>query len=217
MKTPILLLAAGLLSLGTAQADTIYFDVTVTNVTRGQAFTPLIVATHKSSIAFFEAGAEASPELAAIAEGGDTSSLAALLASVPDQVFGIGFGTGLIGPGGSETVRVAAKSGFGRVSVAGMLLPTNDTFMSVNSALLPRGNKATSVAAIAYDAGSEPNDEDCANIPGGADCAGQGGSPDAGGEGSVHVSAGIHGIGSLAPSAYDWRNPVARVTIQRVQ
>ena len=216
MKTRILLLAAGLLSLGVAQAETAYFDVTVTNVTRGQIFTPLIVATHKPSIAFFEAGAPAIPELAAIAEGGDTGPMAALLGSVPNLVSGIGFGTGLIFPGGSETIRVSATPGFGRVSLAGMLLPTNDTFVSINSVLLPRGNKATSLSAIAYDAGSEPNDEDCDNIPGGADCGGEGGSPDEGGEGYVHVSAGIQGIGDLAPAAYDWRNPVARVTIQRV-
>jgi len=215
MKKRILLLAAGLFSLGVAQAETAYFDVTVTNVTRGQAFTPLIVATHKSGIAFFEAGAPASPELAAIAEGGDTSQLAAVLAGAPGLVSGVGFGTGLIGPGMSETIRVSAKPGFGRVSLAGMLLPTNDTFVALNSVSLPR--KASSLTAIAYDAGSEPNDEDCANIPGGADCSGEGGSPDAGGEGHVHVSVGIHGIGSLEASDYDWRNPVARVTITRVQ
>ncbi len=36
-------------------------------------------------------------------------------------------------------------------------------------------------------------------------------------EGFVHVHQGIHGVGDLLPSARDWRNPVAQVTVQRVR
>jgi len=46
-------------------------------------------------------------------------------------------------------------------------------------------------------------------------CGGVGGSPGIGGEGFVHIHAGIHGIGDLLPARYDWRNPVAKVVIQR--
>lgn len=67
----------------------------------------------------------------------------------------------------------------------------------------------------AYDAGSEPNDEQCVNIPGPV-CGGAGGSPDTGGEGYVHIHAGIHGIGDLVAADRDWRNPVAKVVIKRV-
>jgi hypothetical protein len=37
-----------------------------------------------------------------------------------------------------------------------------------------------------------------------------------GGEGFVHIHAGIHGIGNLEASEYDWRNPVARITVRQV-
>ena len=52
------------------------------------------------------------------------------------------------------------------------------------------------------------------NIPG-PTCGVDGGSPE--GEGFVHVSGGIHGIGDLAPAEYDWRNPVATVTVTRMR
>jgi hypothetical protein len=32
----------------------------------------------------------------------------------------------------------------------------------------------------------------------------------------VHIHSGIHGIGDLRPEHFDWRNPVARITIRRV-
>ncbi len=95
-----------------------------------------------------------------------------------------------------------------------MLIPTNDAFVSVQGMRVPDGRMTTTVAAVAYDAGSEPNDELCASIPGPV-CGGEGGSPDADGEGFVHVHAGIHGIGDLAAADFDWRNPVAQVKIQR--
>jgi hypothetical protein len=46
-------------------------------------------------------------------------------------------------------------------------------------------------------------------------CAGAGGSPGVGGEGFVHIHPGIHGIGDLIPAQRDWRNPVAKISIER--
>ncbi len=46
-------------------------------------------------------------------------------------------------------------------------------------------------------------------------CGGEALSPGDAGKGYVHVHAGIHGIGSLLPEERDWRNPVARIAIQR--
>jgi hypothetical protein len=48
-------------------------------------------------------------------------------------------------------------------------------------------------------------------------CGGEGGSPGVG-EGYVHIHTGIHGIGDLLTAAmYDWRNPVAEITIRRTK
>ena len=188
------------------------FEVTITNITQNQFFTPLLAATHTNEIAYFTLGEEPLPELADLAEGGDTGGLQSLLDGLPDLVMETNASEGLLGPGESTTITISGSRKFNRLSLAGMLLPTNDTFVAINSMVLPVSYR--SEMAVAYDAGSEENDELCASIPG-PQC---GGTPFSEGlaEGFVHVSRGISGNGDLAPSAYDWRNPVARVTLRRV-
>ena len=122
---------------------------------------------------------------------------------------------GLLAPGKSVTIKVKMEDGFDHVSMAAMLIPTNDGFFALNGVRGPKGQKMLSFESPAYDAGSEPNDELCANIPGPV-CGGEGTSPNAGGEGFVHIHAGIHGIGNLPAAERDWRNPVANITIRRV-
>lgn len=191
------------------------FEVTITNITRGQTFTPILVATHSPKIALFELGAPAGDGLASLAESGDTSLLASELAST-GQVLDAQTIPGLLAPGATATVRVRARGRFDRLSVAAMLIPTNDAFVALSSLDLPWTGGAVTRTLIAYDAGSEPNDELCANIPG-PRCGGVGGSPGVGGEGYVHVSNGMHGIGDLSAAVYDWRNPVARITVRVVR
>lgn len=196
------------------------FEITITNLTRGQQFTPFLLATHRSGVRLFEAGQPASAELAVLAEEGNTAPLAAALGANL-QVGQVVTGTGLTNPGASTTQVVDARGGFGRFSVAAMLIPTNDGFVAVNSGDLPHGNDMLTLMAPAYDAGTERNDETCASIPGPlfAECNGSGGgaSPSGGEEGYVHIHAGIHGIGDFAPSNRDWRNPVARITVRRIR
>jgi hypothetical protein len=188
------------------------YEVKITNITRGQTFTPILVATHSPRIAFFELGAPASVGLAILAEDGSPTALAAELTAT-GEAFDAQTIPGLLAPGASASVRVRARGRFDQISLAAMLIPTNDSFVALNSISLPRFGGA-SRTLIAYDAGSEPNDELCANIPG-PRCGGQGSSP-GGGEGYVYVSNGMHGTGDLAEAVYDWRNPVARVEIQRI-
>ena len=125
----------------------------------------------------------------------------------------------LLNPGQSVTQRVSTRGGFDNVSVAAMLIPTNDGFFAVNDLEGPNGQEAITVFSPAYDAGTERNDELCASIPGPnfIECGGPGGGgAPGGGEGYVHIHAGIHGIGNLHPALRDWRNPVAKITIRRV-
>ncbi len=190
------------------------YEVTVTNLTRGQTFTPILVATHESSVRLFEVGNAASDELATLAEDGDIGPLAQLLLAT-GKVSDTANSGDLLGPGESVTIAVSAAGGARQVSLAAILIPTNDTFLAFRNLALPRGGSTTVSRSPAYDAGSEPNDELCVNIPGPV-CGGQGASPDAGGEGVVHIQAGIHGIGNLVAAERDWRNPVAEVTIRRV-
>ena len=199
-------------SLAFADNEKVY-SVTITNITKGTLFTPILVVTHKPGHPVFQLGEPASEELIAIAEGGDTQPF-------QDKLLGSGMGYDAVStgapllPGESVTVTVKTNGRFNHVSLAAMLLPTNDGFVAINGMRLPYRMNTTVVPG--YDAGSEINDELCDNIPG-PHC---GGSPFSveDGEGYVHIHNGIHGIGGeLSASDYDWKNPVAYVKIVRAK
>jgi hypothetical protein len=198
------------------------FKVTVTNLTAAQSFTPVLVATAKPGVTIFEPGQPASLDLQHLAEAGDTSELAATLQANP-EVLDVTTGTG-VAPGASETIMVKADDGFDHVIVASMLIPTNAGFFALNDVEGPKGNSTITLYSLAYDAGSKPDDELCAHIPGPAGvCSGTGFVPE-GTDcsnspaciGHVFVHRGIHGIGDLDASKFDWRNPVAKIVIQRL-
>ncbi len=208
-------LAGSTLLSANAFADGEQYQVTITNLTRAQAFTPILVSSHRKGVSLFEPGAAASSELATLAEGGDVAPLTAVL-EANDRVRDIANSGGLLMPGQSVSVTVAAGHGARFISLASMLIPTNDSFIALNSVKAPKRHGRTRVYySPGYDAGTEPNDELCMNIPGPV-CGGEGGSPGAGGEGFVHISRGIAGIGDLDSATYDWKNPVARIVIERI-
>ena len=213
------LVLGGALLLGAAgAASALDYEVTVTNLTRGQQFTPILVSSHKAGVRLFELGTPASQQLKTLAEEGNVAPMTALLLGNPDVRDVVNSGA-LLNPGQSVTQRVSTRGSFDNVSVAAMLIPTNDGFFAVNDAEGPNGQDSITVFSPAYDAGTERNDETCASIPGPSfiECGGKGGGlAPGGGEGYVHVHAGIHGIGDLDPALRDWRNPVARITIRRV-
>lgn len=189
--------------------------VTITNITRGQTFTPVLVASHKSGMTLFASGAPANPEIETMAESGNIGPLKELLGNTPG-VYGIADSGGLLFPGDSVTVTVRSRSANDRLSLVGMLIPTNDSFVGLNNVRGSRNHRRVTYTAPAYDAGTETNDELCASIPGPV-CGGEALSPNDDGEGYVHISAGIFGVGDLPDVAdRDWRNPVARVSIRRV-
>ncbi|MEQ1661122.1 MAG: spondin domain-containing protein [Thiobacillus sp.] len=196
------------------------FEVTITNLTRGQRFTPILVASHRAGVKLFEFGQPASAELVALAENGATDPFKATLGN-NRHVLDVTDTGGLLDPGQSVTVRVKTNGRFDHLSVASMLIPTNDAFFALNGVAGPNGGYTRTLYSGAYDAGSERNDESCASIPGPffAECGGPGGggAPDGDEEGFVHVHAGIHGIGDLTAAERDWRNPVARIVIRQVR
>jgi hypothetical protein len=213
-------MAAGQTALGDYDDRGAHYAVTVTNITRGQTFTPILVATHRAGVRLFELGQPASAQLATLAEEGNTAPLAALLGGMPG-VNDVQSSGALLPPGESVTIRVQTLGQFDHVSLASMLIPTNDGFVALNGVEGPRGRSAMTLIAPAYDAGSERNDETCLSIPGPffAECGGPGGGGAAvgGEEGYVHIHSGIHGIADLVAAERDWRNPVARISIQRVR
>jgi hypothetical protein len=108
------------------------------------------------------------------------------------------------------------------LSVAAMLIPTNDTFMALNGVRLPLRGSARHMA-MGFDAGTEANDQNCANIPG-PRCMGAGYSPgpNDGDEGYVYVGNGFHSLPDsvagevLGPLVYGWNNAVAEIVIRRL-
>lgn len=190
------------------------YQVTITNLTGGQTFTPMLVVAHRPGKHLFMAGETASPEIEAIAEGGNTEPMQMMLDASSDVEETVSTG-GLLGPGESVTISVETEKRFRNFSILGMLIPTNDAFLALDDLRAPK-KKGRSVSSYLYawDAGTEMNDESCDNIPGPV-CGGAGPSAEDG-EGFIHVHSGIHGTGDLAPELYDWNNPVARVTIERM-
>lgn len=208
VKAQLAALIGGLAMGSVALADS-YYEVTVTNLTKGITFTPAVVATTRKNDRFFQSGSAASEELETIAESGNGAPLAASLDAYDVQ------GLGFIGPGGSDTAFVKTKGGYKSVSLASMLIPTNDTFLALNGVEGPRGNKTINISVVAYDAGTELNDELCASLPG-PGCGGDPGPVSDNGEGYIYISNGIRGVGDLNADELDFNNPVARITITRL-
>lgn len=217
------LLAASIFVTAAANADhydrrAATYEVTITNITKGQVFSPPVLVTHSRSIALFNVGEPALKELAIVAEDGMGSPLADLASSLP-QVAMAQATTAPIPPGASAEYQIKSRRGFNALSVVSMLVNSNDAFLAIDSESLPRWRGASrTYYALGFDAGSEGNNEDCAFIPGPAcpmDSGNARSTDDA--EGYVYIHNGVHGIADLAPDAYDWRNPVAKITIKRTR
>ena len=191
--------------------------VTISNLTYDQIISPPVVVVHNGQFRLFEPGLPVSSELTALAEDGMTGPLVGLL-EVSPGVSDYAVAGGGIPPGGSVTVEVRIQGNARSISLAGMLVSTNDAFVGLDGYTLPFGlfksSRETIINAPAYDAGSEADTESCAHIPG-PPCGSPGMRVTDGAEGFVHVHRGIQGVGDLDASTKDWRNPVARISIQR--
>jgi len=191
------------------------FEVTVTNVTKSEIFTPILVASTHRGFKLFKQGSPASIELEQLAEGGNTAPLSDFLIS-GGHALDTATSSPLV-PGGSVTITVKMSEYYNHISVASMLIPTNDAFFAVNGMRGPKEKKTIVFKSPAYDAGTEVNDELCVNIPGPA-CGGEGYNTDRdSGEGYVYIHAGIQGNGGLTTDKYDWNNPVAIITVKQIK
>jgi hypothetical protein len=208
------LLSASMLAATVSWADDmVMYKITITNLTPGQPMAPIVAATHRPGLSFFEAGGAPSDELAMLAEAGNGKPLAAKLLATPGYRDAQVSTTGLTFPGKSTTMMISAKRGVDNVSIGAMLGATNDAFFAITDMDLPIGRRTVTYMADAYDAGSETNDELRSTVAG---LGGEGYSPNDAGEGFVHIHNGVHGIADLVASKFDWRNPVAEIVIERM-
>jgi len=189
------------------------YKVTLTNITKGISFTPFLAAIHNRHVNLFTLGEPVSDEVSRVAEGGDISGLQAVLDN-SNAVHSTVSTDGLLMPGQSVELMIDSNRRNRRFSLISMLLPTNDTVAAAQNVKLPKHGKVTYLVK-AYDAGTETNDEYCANIPG-PHCGGAPFSPEDDGEGYAYPSPGIHGMADLSTEAYQWNGPVVKVTIERM-
>ncbi len=215
----LLIFVAG--STALAEGDNLRkYEITLTNLTKSQIFSPPLVVVHSPSTSLFEVGQPSSEELAMMAEDGSNEALYQMLMDA-DGVSGLARADGVLLPGHSLTLKVEASSdGRGVIHAVGMLVTTNDGFFSVAMPEIPRlvllgagGEPVRHARGDAYDAGSEANNESCAYIPG-PPCGSGGARQPEGAEGFVHLHNGIHGHGDISPATYDWRSAVVSMTVR---
>ena len=209
------LLGAGLLSAN-ERDDQMMVEVSITNLTGGQIMSPVFVARHDPDAgSLYALGEPASEAMAKMAEDADAADLLANWDPEENdnvaEAMVVDLDGGPIAPGKTVTMNFDIDDGRNLVSLASMLVSTNDAFIGVNGLDL---SKSRTIYLNAYDAGSEANSEDCAYIPG-PPCGKQV-HDDATAEGFVHVHPGIHGgsASDLDPGTHDWRNPTARLTVK---
>lgn len=189
------------------------YTISITNITKGMSFTPILNSIHSNRANLFTVGEKASDGIADVAEAGATDRLKTEIMQADTQASFVST-TGLLAPGATVTIEIEGER-FKKLSMASMLLPTNDTFFALDGVDLPSRGSVV-YYANAYDAGSEKNDELCVNIPG-PRCGGLALSPSDSGEGFVFQSPGIHGEANLSRATYNWQGPVAKVVITKMR
>lgn len=231
MKTKsIITLSALPLLMASQLASAQVVDIEVTNLTQGMYFTPLLVSAHNSSTHLFEAGQTATPELQAMAEGGDISGLVSAAAAT-GAVNSENPAGGLLAPSSTTQVSDLDTLTNSHLSVTAMLLPTNDAFVGLNGWEIPKQAGTYTVYLNAYDAGTEANDEvvNGGGAPGVLGIpANPGGNGGTGATGvtttetnqTVHIHRGNVGDTDLSGGVSDvdsrihrWLNPVAKVVV----
>jgi hypothetical protein len=229
---------SGIATAGNRRGEATY-EVTIENRTAetptadppaaGQWFTPPVVATHRPSTGLFTVGEPASPGVKEIAENGNLGPMQDALADdrhVDDVVVAVAGSPPPLAPGNAVTVNVSGDRGRKYLSFVSMLICTNDGFTGVDTLRLPRKvDEAVTVDTNAYDAGTEVNTEDFADIVPPCQALGGVSSDDDDGTGTsdpglaedgvIHPHEGIGGGDDLTVAAHGWTDPVGRLTVTR--
>lgn len=209
------------------------YRVTLQNLTAGQPFSPPVAATHRKAIRMFEVGRLATDELAAIAQDGTEAPMFNLLNRNPHVTRAVDIGRPLTTRGkvvgsftDTATFEIIARPG-DRLSLATMLICTNDGFLGLDAVKLPKHGTET-FWLNGYDAGRENNTEKSIDIV--DPCSALGPAPLAGdpnGNRDAEVATtprqpiahhpGIQGGADLSRTAHGWTGPVAKVTVERMK
>ena len=224
--TKILILSTAI-SLPVSAAE---LEISITNLTHGNHFTPLLIAAHDMDSHLFQAGEMATPALQKMAEGGDIADLDAAVKGAGGITLTNPAG-GLLAPSTKVDSIMLDSGDMTHLSITAMVLPTNDAFVGLDAWKIPTEAGSYTFTLNAYDAGTEANDE----VVNGGGMSGTPGIPAApGGDGGmnatgvmgmssndkVHIHPGVlgdtdlqGGMSDLDSRVHRWLNPVARVTV----
>jgi len=205
------------------------YEVRITNLTSGQAFTPPLAVTHRPALRLFRVGRAADERIQQIAENGNLAPMLDFVNEsrhVHQVVVAAGDPVPPLLPGEERVFTIEASASSRWFSFASMLICTNDGFTGIDRVRLPRSPGASrTIYTGAYDAGTEINTEDfddlvppCGPLSG-IDTGGAGtgmSKPALAEHGRIRHHMGISGEGDLLPSVHGWTDPVARVVITRV-
>lgn len=190
------------------------YKVTVENLTPegSQPFSPVGIVVHNRRTDVWSVGEPASAAVAAVAEDANLPVFVSTYEQTPGVYMSAASEGGPIGPGGSVEFEIEARRG-DRLSLVSMLVNSNDAFTGLDSVRIISREQVHEVGA--YDAGTEVNNELPGFIPGPAGGNAFVRDP----EGNVVTAHdGILGVtGGIDPAVYDWDDPVARITIERVR
>lgn len=221
--TSLLLTGCGSSSSHDSTVDMRTYEISVSNVTANQPFSPIAVILHTPGYQAWVDGEAASTALEMLAEAGDNSSLLSN-ASNHSAYLASDSGAGVIGPGNSESIQLEVDVQNGaNLSVVSMLVNTNDAYTGINASSLVAlaSGESVSYSAPVWDSGTEGNTEAAGTIPGPAD----------GGEGfnaarsdssdRVRFHSGVisnqDGLsGSVLTADHRFDNPSAVITITRL-
>ncbi len=208
------------------------YRVTIENLSVGQPLAPPVIATHVKGFTMFKVGQLASRGLEAIAENGDVSLMFNRFANSPSATDVVNVGMPLTRYGSAvgsfkdnTTFEIRGKK-HDRLSMAAMLICTNDGFTGLNSVKLPQEGKKVYYLK-GYDAGTEYNTERSADIVDGCSALGAvalPGDPNGNENDAVDSSphqrirkhSGTQGNGDLDPQANGIEKKIARVTIELI-
>ena len=202
------------------------FEVNVVNLTAAQPFSPIALVAHETGYTSFVIGEPATAGLEVLAEGGDNSEFL-MEAEAQDVVLATDSAGSVLPPGATETMMLSLEeeqTEMAYVSAFTMLVNTNDAITAARGIALSgmEVGDSISVTTIGYDAGTEANSESAGTIPGPAD----------GGEGlnearddladEVRGHPGVltadDGLAtSVLSEVHRWDNPIARVTVSRIE
>lgn len=206
--------------------------VTLVNLSETQPIAPAVIATHRKGMHIFRAGHPASPALEIMAEDGDPGPVFEMLGASPrvTDVVNVGMpltrrGTTVGGFADRVTVTIRARRG-DRISVAGMLICTNDGIAGLDGAKLPRKGRR-SYRVRSWDAGTEMNTERSIDIVDACSALGAvalPGDPNGNRDAEVDMMPhrpvmphpGVAGVGDLDPEMHEIERVTARLIVEPI-